>query len=270
MLHDFTCASLGKIKDRVFRLGLSATYWPGKKTIYRALDAGVNYFFLYGFDAQMTRTLREVLQKNREQYVVATGAYNLIWWHQDLRKTLEKRLRQLGTDYIDVFHFLGVMKPKEITSEVRDGLAALRQDSRVRGVAISCHDRKLAGQLAARGDLDVLMARYNAAHRGAETEIFPYLAEHQVGLVSYTATRWRYLLRRPGNWPKEGRVPTAGMCYRFVLSNPSVDVCMNAPSNLKHLEENLAALREGPLSPEDMDFMRKFGDAVHERHKRFL
>jgi predicted aldo/keto reductase-like oxidoreductase len=60
------------------------------------------------------------------------------------------------------------------------------------------------------------------------------------------------------------------MCYRFVLSNPNVDVCMNAPSNLKHLEENLAALREGPLSPEDMDFMRKFGDAVHERHKRFL
>ncbi len=88
--------------------------------------------------------------------------------------------------------------------------------------------------------------------------------------MSYTATRWGYLLRRPKGWPKDGRVPTAAMCYRFVLSNPHVHVCMTAPSNLKQLEENLEALSQGPLDAEEMQFMQEFGDAVHRQRRWFM
>ena len=69
--------------------------------------------------------------------------------------------------------------------------------------------------------------------------------------------------------PKEEAIPTPSMCYRFVLSNPHVDVCLTAPSNLKHLEENLKAVRQGPLCEEEMQFMRTFGDAVRHRRKWF-
>ena len=269
MNQDFLHTTLGKTGIAVHRLGLSATYRPGKRAIYRALDEGVNYFFLYGFDRQMVRVLRDVLRSNREKYVVATGAYNYIWWRQNIRRTLEKRLRQLGTDYIDVFHFLGVMKSREFPAQVLEELQSLREEGRVRAIAISTHDRKLAGELAARGALDVLMIRYNAAHRGAEQDIFPHLALSNPGVVSYTATRWRRLLQRPRGWPKDGRVPTPGLCYRFVLSNPHVHVCLNAPSNEKQLAENLAAVRQGPLDEEDMQFMREFGEGVHHRHQRF-
>lgn len=58
--------------------------------------------------------------------------------------------------------------------------------------------------------------------------------------------------------------------YRFVLSNPDVHVCMTAPSNAKQLAENIAALRQGPLCKEEMDFMREFGDAVHHTKKWFM
>jgi len=137
-------------------------------------------------------------------------------------------------------------------------------------VGLSTHNRKFAGKLAAEGAVDVLMVRYNAAHRGAEQEIFPFLKEHSPGVVSYTATRWSYLLRRPRGWPKDGRIPDAGMCYRFVLSNPNVHICMTAPSNAKQLVENLHALRQGPLCQEEMEFMRRFGDAVHHTKKWFM
>jgi aryl-alcohol dehydrogenase-like predicted oxidoreductase len=265
----FLHTTLGRTGLPVFRFGLSASYRPGKRAIHRALDEGVNYFFCYGFDTHMTGVLREVLPSNREKYVVATGAYNYIWTYQNIRRTLEKRLRQLNTDYIDVFHFLGVTKRPQFNDRVRDELFALREDPRVRAISISCHDRKFAGELAAQGLLDALMIRYNAAHRGAESDIFPHLAAHNPGVVSYTATRWTYLLRRPRGWPRDGRVPTAGMCYRFVLSNPHVHVCLNAPSNLKHFEDNLASVRQGPLDEDDMRFMRDFGDAVYRRNKWF-
>ncbi|MBZ5586110.1 MAG: aldo/keto reductase [Acidobacteriia bacterium] len=270
MEQDFLRAPLGKLGGSVFRLGLSASYRPGRSTVHKAIDEGLNYFFFYGFDTQMTAVLRETIHARRDRFVLATGAYNYIIAHQNLRKTLENRLRQTRAEYIDVFHFLGVMKPKQLTPRVRDELQALRESGLVRAVSMSCHDRKFAARMAREGALDAIMIRYNAAHRGAETEIFPELPDSNPAVVSYTATRWSYLVRRPRGYPKDGRIPTAGMCYRFVLSNPAVHVCLTAPSNLKQFEQNLAEVRRGPLDEEEMKFMRDFGDVVYGKYKYFM
>jgi aryl-alcohol dehydrogenase-like predicted oxidoreductase len=260
---NFARTGLGHGETEVCRLGLSASYRPGKRAIFKALDAGINVFFLYGFDTQMVAVLRDVLQHNRENYVVVTGAYNLVWWHPDLRRTVEKRLRQLGTDYIDAFLYLGVLNKAQFGEGIQEDLCRLRDEGRVRGIGLSTHDRRLAGELAAQERVDLLMMRYNAAHRGAEQDIFPHLTAHRPTVISYTATRWRFLLHRPRSWPKDGRVPTPAMCYRFVLSNPNVDVCLSAPTGISQLEENLEVIHEGPLCDEDMQFMCTFGDVVH-------
>ena len=270
MNDSFLYSKLGASGMAVHRLGLSASYRPGKKTVFKAADAGVNCFFAFGIDTQMTAAVRDIVKTERSRYILATGAYNLVIGYPNLRRTLEKRLRQFGTEYIDVFLFLGVMKEKELPPRVLDELRRFREEGKVRSIGISTHDRKLAGRLAAEGALDVLMVRYNAAHRGAEQDIFPYVGAHNTGIVGYTATRWTYLLRPPNTWPKGAAVPTAGQCYRFVLSHPDVNVCLTAPKNLKEFEENLASLSAGPLSSEEMKFMKDFGDAVHHTKKWFM
>lgn len=262
--------SLGKTGLTVSRLGLSASYRPGKKTIHKALDEGINYFFAYGFDGQMTSTMREVFTTERKNIVLATGAYNLIWMYPNLRRTLEKRLRQFKTDYIDVFLFLGVMKPEEFPPQALEEMQRFKEEGKVRAIGISCHDRKFAGEMAEKKALDVLMIRYNAAHRGAEQDIFPHVHDHDTGIVSYTATRWTYLLRPPRGYPKSEPVPDAGMCYRFVLTHPGVDVCMTAPKNPKEFSMNIDAARAGSLPADDMTFMRRFGDIVHNQKKWFM
>lgn len=268
METSFTHTVLGRTGWPVHRLGLSASYRPGIGTIHRALDAGVNVFFCYGFDGQMIRALRDLPRRAKETLHVMTGAYNYIVGYTNIRRSLEKRLRQLRTDYIDVFLFLGVMKEKEFPPKARDEMRRLKEEGKVRAIGMSCHDRRFAARMA--DELDVLMIRYNAAHRGAEQEIFPEIRPSRPGVVSYTATRWSYLLRRPKNWPTDGRVPTAGECYRFVLSHPGVDVCLTAPRNRREFEDNLQALERGPLSVADMDFMKSFGDAVHHMKKWFM
>lgn len=267
---SFTEVRLGMLNRKVFRLGLSATYRPGVETVHRALDAGVQVFFAYGFDSQMVRVLREVAPRKRQELVYVTGAYNLLWGHPNLRRTLEKRLRQLRTDYIDCFFLLGVMGKERFLDQAMEEMNRFRQEGKVLATGVSIHARKLAGTIAERGALQAMMVRYNAAHRGAELDIFPHLVAHNPVVIGYTATRWTALLRRPRGWPKEARVPTPGMCYRFVLSNPHVHVCLTAPSNPAQFEENLSALREGPLHEEDLNFMREFGDAVHARQKWFM
>ncbi len=270
MPSGFELRPFGNTGMKVTTLGMSATYMPGKKAIYTAYDRGINLFFAFGIDIQMKHALREIMRSNRNKVVLVTGAYNYIWRSQNVRKGLEKRLRQFGTDYVDVFLFLGVMKPEQLTPVVVEDLLRLREEGKVGAIGVSCHDRKFLGQLAAAGDLNALMLRYNAAHRGADKDIFPHLAAHNPGVISYTATRWTYLLRRPKTLPKGSRVPTAGECYRFVLSNPHVHTVLTAPRNERQLIENIEAVGKGPLDESDMEFMRNFGDAVHSQKKWFM
>ena len=270
MSSAFQLRPLGNTGISVTSLGLSASYFPGKKTVYAAAEEGVNLFFAFGFDIQMTRALRELMASRRDKFVLVTGAYNYIWRAQDVRRTFEKRLRQFNTDYIDVFLFMGVMKPAELTPRVHEDLLKLREEGKVRAIGLSCHNRAFLGRLAASGDVNALMLRYNAAHRGAERDIFPHLAAHNPGVISYTATRWTALLRRPKSYPKDARIPTAGECYRFVLSNPHVHAVLTAPRNERELRENIAAVQDGPLDEEDMRFMREFGDAVHNQKRWFM
>jgi len=270
MASEFQLRPFGNTGLHVSPIGLSASYFPGRKTISRAVEEGINLFFAFGIDVQMVRTLQTLMPPRRDKFVLVTGAYNYIWRAQDIRKTLEKRLRQFHTDYVDVFLFLGVMKPVEFTPKVHEDMMKLKEEGKIRAIGLSCHHRAFLGQLAADGHLDALMLRYNAAHRGAERDIFPRLDAHNPGIISYTATRWTYLLRRPKPWPKNGRIPTAGECYRFVLSNPNVHTVLTAPRNERELLENIDAVRKGPLNEEDLKFMTNFGDAVYNQKKWFM
>ncbi len=139
----------GRTGIEVSPLGLSATYRPGPKAVHVAAEEGVNLFFAFGIDTQMVSGIREIPSARREQLVLVTGAYNCIWWAQNIRKTFEKRLRQFKTDYIDIFLFLGVTKPAEFPQKVRDELLKLKEEGKVRAVGLSCHNRLFLGELAA-------------------------------------------------------------------------------------------------------------------------
>ena len=263
----FFHARLGRTGLRVFRLGLSAMYRPGVAALREGLDAGMNYVLLSLRDVQMPLALREVFPARRDKIVVSAGTMFQRPWL--VRHALERALRRMRTDYVDVF-LIGWVGEAKLRPRTIELLHRFKDEGKIRALGISTHIRPYAGALVRRGSLDALMMRYNAAHRGAEQDIFPHLQESKPGVISYTATRWTALLRRPRGWPANGRVPAAGDCYRFVLTSPHVHVCLTAPRSLRELRENLAGVARGPLPPEEMDFMRKFGDAVHAQHRFFL
>jgi predicted aldo/keto reductase-like oxidoreductase len=62
----------------------------------------------------------------------------------------------------------------------------------------------------------------------------------------------------PGEQP-----PSAVDCYRFVLSNPAVDVCMMGARTIEQMRENLATLDQGPMTEAEINRMRRIGDYVH-------
>jgi aryl-alcohol dehydrogenase-like predicted oxidoreductase len=90
-------------------------------------------------------------------------------------------------------------------------------------------------------------------------------------MVSFTATSWGSLLGKASlqgllsgahRLPKSEPVPTAADCYRYVLTQPDVDVCLTGPANAAQMKEALEALRLGPMSQDELAWMRRVGRAV--------
>jgi aryl-alcohol dehydrogenase-like predicted oxidoreductase len=252
-----TPSRLGK---RVFRLGLSASYGLDEAGIREAFASGMNYVFWAPSARKLTKVLREEARKDRERLCIATGP-TLGFFRGSIRKRAEEALRLLGTEYLDVFQLYWLGKMSAFTEGNVEELAKLKEEGKVRALGVSIHDRPRAGRLAEDSPLDLLMIRYNAAHPGAEVDIFPLLAKRRPAIVAYTATSWTKLLRPPRGW--KGPRATAGDCYRFCLTSPHVDVVLSASGTADRLRENLGALEKGPLSAEEMAWMRELGRAVH-------
>jgi hypothetical protein len=107
--------------------------------------------------------------------------------------------------------------------------------------------------------------RYNAAHPGAERDCFPRLpAEGRPGIVAFTGTSWGQMMN-PKYTPPGERTPSAGDCYRFVLSNPDVDVCATGPTLAAHVDEAIAARELGPMTADELAWMRRVGVEVRRR-----
>ena len=152
---------------------------------------------------------------------------------------------------------------KRPSQRLLDTAFELKEKCLVHWLGVSAHNRLIFREYEKEKLFDIFHVRYNAAHRGAEKEVFPFLPESdRPGIVSFTNTRWGGLLN-PKNMPKGERPPRAADCYRFVLSHPDVDVAICGPNSMKQLTENLDALEEGPMSEEEHARMRRIGDHVH-------
>jgi aryl-alcohol dehydrogenase-like predicted oxidoreductase len=243
----------------LFRVGLSASFGLDEAGVEEALER-IQYVFWNPLARKVTGPLRRALRRDRARFVVAGGP-TLSYFPWQLSKYVDRARLLLATDYLDVLQLYWLGKMSRWSQGMVDELVRLRESGKVRALAVSIHDRPLAGKLAEDSPLDALMIRYNAAHPGAEREIFPHLERRHPAVVAYTATSWRKLLAAPRGWT--GPVMTAGDCYRFCLSSPHVDVVLTGPKDAGQLRQNLAALEKGPLSPDEDRWMREFGRKVH-------
>jgi len=259
---------LGRTGREVARLGLAASYGVPGAAVESAFERGVNYLY---WGSRRTDTFAMALRNlraRRERIVLVVQSYARM--ASLMARSLERALRRVHYDYADVL-LLGMWN-KPVAPRILDAARQLRERGLTRFLAVSTHARKLVPAIAAGHDFDIVHFRYNAAHPGAETDIFPHLPKTAApGLVSFTATSWGQLLgvrSMPALFnggyriPKGERAPTATDCYRFVLSRPEVEVCMAGPADAAQMEQALEALRLGPMSAEELAWMRRVGSSV--------
>lgn len=261
---------LGKTGLKAGRLGISSSFGAPAACFEEAFERGCNYFnwgtFIKGRSSQMKTAIKNIVQKGKRDDLIL-GMLTYAHMASLTEKFFIKGLKALEIDYADVL-LLGYFS-KRPSQRIIDGAMKLKEKGLVRYTGITSHNRKLFKQLNDEGLFDVYHIRYNAANSGGETDTFPYLTgndSERPGIVSFTATRWGKLLQA-NRMPKGEPPMTAVDCYRFVLSNPAIDVCMMGAKNEQQFKENMATLEKGPMTDEEMKRARRIGDFVYGKKR---
>jgi len=261
MACDWNKVRIGRSELRASPLGLGSSFGVASPDIEYAFERGINYFYWGSYRRPgFGKALRGLARTQRDRMVIVVQSYTRA--AALMRPSLRSALRRLAIEQAD-FLLLGWWNAHP-PARIMDVALRLREEGLCRHIMVSCHNRLAFEQFAKNPDITAIMVRYNAAHPGAETEVFPRLGDDPPGVIAYTATRWGDLLD-PALTPAGEPTPRASDCYRFALGHPAVEVCLSGPADRAQLDEALSALDRGPMSADELAWMRRVGAGVKQR-----
>jgi hypothetical protein len=249
--------ALGPEGPVVSPLGVSGHYGLPVEGFARAADEGLNLFFWEPNYATLTRFMTRLGPADRRQLHLLAGTFEADG--VKIRKDAERALRNLWLERLGIFLIFWTQSWLRITDDVRDALERLKADGKVQVYGLSTHNRSLAVE-AIREGWDPVMVRHSAAHRKAETEVFPVARDRGTSILTFNNTCYGRLLD-PAFRPSD--------CFRFTLGTPGVSACFTAPATLEQLEENLDALRNPALADDVRERLIRKGEWLYREDTVF-
>lgn len=259
---------LGNTGLTTSRLGIGSTFNAPASAIEAAVEWGVNYLY-WGTVRQpdFALAMRNLEKKNRDDLIFTIQSYSRD--ASTVEAEVEEALKACGVGRFD-FLLLGSRDEKP-GDEFVEVFEKLKSRDIVRFMSISSHNRPFLPELLddyANGSspYELLMFRYNAVHRGAERDIFPYVTDRPTPyMATYTSTRWGHLLD-PTKMPEGEEPVSARDCYRYSLSPEAVDMVICGPGSAAQMEEAIAALEAGPLTEEEKQRIEKIGEHLYRQY----
>jgi diketogulonate reductase-like aldo/keto reductase len=206
---------------------------------------------MYG-DGGTETLLGEALDGLRDQVFLVSKAYPQNASRQRLPRACEASLKRLGTDRIDLYllHWRGSVP----LAETVEAMQALRAQGKIRHWGVSNLDLEDMQELIEAGGSDCAADQvlYNLARRGAEYDLFPWMAQHGLAAMAYTPLEPGRLLRSEAlkAVAADRGVAPLQIALAWVLRHPGV-IAIPKASNVEHLRQNRAAA-DIALTPEEL------------------
>jgi aryl-alcohol dehydrogenase-like predicted oxidoreductase len=194
--------------------------------------------------------------------------------------SLDNSLRQLDTDYVDIYQLHGV--PPAAYDHARDVLAPVllreKEKGKFRHLGISetaPHDpyHQMIGRAAKDGVWEIVMVGFHMMHQNARDAVFPATRAHGIGTLLMFVVRNIFSqperlkstmrdLAAKGLVPDEiaaspdplaflvhqgGASSVPDAAYRFVRHEPGVDVVLFGTGDADHLRTNITSILKPPL-----------------------
>ncbi len=285
---------LGRTELRVSRLGAGlaeigfgltlADVDVAGEILNAALDAGINFLdtaACYGVSEEL---IGRTVAHRRDEYVLATKCGHVAgdyqgepWTAETVTHSIERSLRRLRTDYLDLvqLHSCGVdvLERGEVITALQDAQKA----GKTRYIGYS-GDNEAAAWAVESGLFQTLQTSFNLVDQRARTLLFPKAREQGMGIIvkrplanavwrasrspsAYADEYFRraQILAQDGPLPNEPEDPIL-LALGFTLAHPEVDTAIVGTRNPAHMRANIRLVEEAlPIDPA----------TVEELHRRF-
>jgi hypothetical protein len=268
-----TYRTLGKTGLKVTSLSFGCMTTSDASVIQRAADLGIIHF-----DSARTyqsgnneRMVGAALKGKRKQVVISSksGAKT----KEEALTHLDTSLRELGTDYLDIWYLHARNSPADVTDELLEVQRAAKKAGKIRFAGVSTHFNmdQMLDHLVKRGQTDVVLTTYNFSMRNVATSGQGARANDMTAAIQRARKAGMGIVAMKvmaGGVARVGRgdrlygadpeamkkiLGTKGgalAAIKWALRNQSVDTAIVCMADHDQLDENLRAMAE-PFSPQD-------------------
>ena len=222
-----------------------------KVLMHRLHQEGVNYIDTARGYTVSEEYLGYALEGIRQHFVLATKS--MARDKAGMEQDVETSLRNLRTDYIDLYQFHNPSLANFDQIVAPGGALEALQEAKAAGkighIGITMHDLKVFERALECEWVETIMFPYNIVETHAQ-ELIDKCAEKNIGFVCMKPLAG-------------GALENATLAIRFVCANENISVVIPGMADVCELEQNLAAANdESPLTAQELSAMQKIRDEL--------
>ena len=253
--------TLGRTGLKVTTVGMGVMNCSDSAVVLRAFDLGINFFdtapsYMGGRNEEM---VGKTLKGKRDNVFIQTKLR-----FSDEKKTrdsVERSLRRLQTDYVDILLWHGLDSKEEVSDPRLHGfMEKMKKEGKARFTGFSAHSRMapLLMEAAKGHDHDVALVSYNFTHSKDLREAVAQAAKSGIGIVAMKTQAGGYRKEKMGN------LSPHQAALRFVLRDTNVALAVPGVTTIEQIEE-CAGTMGTTLSQRDGDSLRQYQSFLRGR-----
>ncbi len=237
---------LGKTGMKVTTVGFGCMITSDPTVIERAADAGINYFdTARGYQrGNNERMVGAALKSRRKEIHLSSKAKTRT--REGALAELDTSLKELGTDYLDVWYLHAMGSPSELSDEMCAALDQAKQQGKTRFAGVSLHSghQELLPALTASPHIDVILTSYNFTMDPAVAPLLQKASDAGKGIVAMKVMAGGLRRLKPGDamYDKLNTAGTMLAALKWAIREPIVHTSIPSITDVDQLQENLKAM----------------------------
>ena len=253
--------TLGKAGLKVTTVSMGVMNCSDPAVLHRAFDLGINFYdtadcYMRGHNEEM---VGKAFEGKRQKVFIQTKVHA----HDEkkMRASVERSLRRLRTDYIDVLVWHNHSTPEEVSDpNLSEFMSKMKKEGKVRFTGFSAHSH-MASLLreAAKSNLhDVALVSYNFTHSKGLKEAVALAAKSGIGIVA--------MKTQAGGYKKEkmGGLSPHQAALKYVLMDPNISATVPGVTTIEQIEE-CAAVMGASFSKRNLNELKQYQSFLQGR-----
>lgn len=246
--------TLGKTGLKVTAVGMGVMNCSDPSVLRRAFDLGVNFFdtadcYMHGRNEEM---VGEVFQGKRDKVLIQTKVHAND--EKRMRTSVERSLRRLRTDYLDVLLWHNIQTPEEVSDErLFEFMSKMKKEGKVRFTGFSSHSNMalLLREAAKLNYHDVALVSYNFTHSKRLQEAIALAAKSGIGIVA--------MKTQAGGYKKEkmGGLTPHQAALKYILMDQNVATTVPGVTTIEQIEECVKVMGV-PFTQGDQSLLKQY------------